>query len=85
MKAVCVEGVYLSEKSLKLLREWQEKDNLELNDLLSLLDEAVYRLACPMTDDLEEKDRLMLISNLLYSKKKLSNLKCEDHEEEREN
>ena len=85
MKTVCVEGVYLNEKSLQLLREWQEKDNLELNDLLSLLDEVVYRLACPMTDDLDEKDKLMLISNLLYSKKKLSNLKCCDHEEKREN
>lgn len=81
MKTVCVEGVYLEEKSLNLLRSWQSEDNQSLVDMLSLLDEAVYRLACPMMNDFEDKDRFMLISNLLYSKKQLSNLICDNHEE----
>ena len=74
MKNVNVGGVLLNEKSLAILRDLQESDNIGIELSCQLLDTTIYNIANPDMG-MSEHERLNIVSALLDFKRQINELK----------
>ena len=80
MKSFNVEGVVLNEKSLTILRDLQESDNIGIELSCQLLDTTIYNIANPDMG-MSEHERLSTVSALLDFKRQINELKKEMNHE----
>lgn len=80
MKNVNVGGVLLNEKSLAILRDLQENDNIGIELSCQLLDTTIYNIANPDMG-MSEHERLNTVSALLDFKRQINELKKEINHE----